>query len=40
MEIIHKENNGIVCITIIGRMGAELAPELEKVIKAIAKERR
>ena len=36
MDIIQKEKNGIVCVTIRGRMGAELSPKLEKVIKAIA----
>ncbi len=35
MEFILKDENGIVCITIKGRMGAELAPELEKAIKKI-----
>lgn len=35
MKIIQKENNGIVCITIKGRMGAELSPNFEKVIKEI-----
>ena len=35
IEIIQKENNGIVCVAIRGRMGAELAPEFEKVIREI-----
>jgi anti-anti-sigma factor len=35
MEIILKENNGIVCITINSRMGSELSPELERIIKEI-----
>ncbi len=35
MEFILKDENGIICITIKGRMGAELAPELELVIKEI-----
>ena len=35
MEIIQKENNGIFCITINGRMGSELSPELERIIKEI-----
>jgi len=35
MEIIQKENNGIVCIAINGRMGSELSPELERTIKDI-----
>jgi len=35
MEINQKEKNGIVCITIKGRMGAELSPELEKAIQKI-----
>ena len=35
MEIIQKENNGIVYITINGRMGSELSPELERIIKEI-----
>ena len=33
MEIIQKEENGVVCITIQGRMGSELSPKFEKVIK-------
>ena len=35
MEFILKEKNGIVCITIKGRMGSELSPKFEKVIKEI-----
>ena len=35
MKIDQKEKNGIVCITIKGRMDAELSPELEKAIKKI-----
>ena len=35
MKINQTEKNGIVCITINGRMGAELSPELEKTIKKI-----
>jgi anti-anti-sigma factor len=35
MEINQNEKNGIVCITIKGRMGAELSPELEKAIQKI-----
>jgi len=35
MEIYQAEKNGIVCITIKGRMGTELSPELEKAIKKI-----
>jgi len=35
MEINQKEKNGIVCITIKGRMGAELSSELDKVIQKI-----
>ena len=35
MEIIQKENSGIVCITINGRMGSELSPALEGTIKEI-----
>ena len=35
MEINQKEKNGVVCITIKGRMSAELAPELEGTIKRI-----
>ena len=35
MDLNQKEKNGIVYITIKGRMGAELAPELEKVIREI-----
>ena len=35
MEIIQEEKNGIVCVTVKGRMEAQLAPEFEKTIKAI-----
>ena len=35
MEIDQKEENGIVCITIKGRMGGELLPQFERVIKEI-----
>lgn len=35
MNIIQQEHNGIVCVTIMGRMEAHLAPEFEKVIKKI-----
>ena len=35
MEIDQKEKNGVVCITIKGRAGSELSPELEIVIKKI-----
>jgi anti-anti-sigma factor len=35
MIINQNEKNGIVCITVNGRMGAELSPELEKTIKKI-----
>jgi anti-sigma B factor antagonist len=35
MEVIHKEKNGIVCVTIKGRMSAEVTPELEGAIKKI-----
>ena len=35
MEVIQKENNGIVCVTIKGRMSAEVTAELEGAIKKI-----
>lgn len=35
MEIIEEEKNGIVCVTIKGRMEARLSPELERTTKAI-----
>ena len=35
MKIIQEEQNGIVCITINSRMGTELSPELERIIKEI-----
>jgi anti-anti-sigma factor len=35
MEIIREEKNGIVCVTVKGRMESQLAPEFEKAIKAI-----
>lgn len=35
MEIIQEEKNGIVCVTVKGRMEAELAYEFEETIKEI-----
>jgi anti-anti-sigma factor len=35
MEIIQKEKNGIVCVTVKGRMEAGLALAFEKTIKEI-----
>ena len=35
MEIIQKEQNGIVLVTVKGRMEARLPPELDNVIKDI-----
>ena len=35
MEIIQKEKNGVVCLTVKGRMEARLSPELERTIEAI-----
>ena len=35
MEIIQEEKNGIVCVTVMGRMEALLAQEFEKTIKEI-----
>lgn len=41
MKIIQEEYNGIVCVTVRGRMEAQLAPAFEKVIKdIIASDRR
>ncbi|MBW2432722.1 MAG: STAS domain-containing protein [Deltaproteobacteria bacterium] len=37
MEIIQKEENGIVCVTVKGRIEARLSPELERTIAAILK---
>jgi anti-anti-sigma factor len=37
MEIIQKEKNGIVCVTVKGCMEARLSPELERTIEAILK---
>lgn len=37
MEIIQKEENGIVCVTVKGRMETRLSPELERTIAAILK---
>ena len=37
MEIIQKEKNGIVCLSVKCRMQARLSPELERTIKAILK---
>ena len=33
MDIIQKEKNGIVCVSIKGRIEAELSAEFEKVGK-------
>ena len=35
MKLNQNKKNGIVCITLNGKMGAELSPELEKVINTI-----
>ena len=35
MEVFQKEQNGIVLVTVKGRMEARLTPELENVIKDI-----
>ena len=35
MEIVQEEKNGIVCITINGRLDGESSPEAEKVIRDI-----
>ncbi|MGD8521150.1 MAG: STAS domain-containing protein [Desulfobacterales bacterium] len=35
VEIIQKEKNGIVCVTVKGGIEAELVPEFEKKIKKI-----
>ena len=37
MEIFQKEKNGIVCVTVKGRMEASLSPELDRTINAILK---
>ena len=37
MEIIQVEKNGIVCVTVKGRMEASLSPELDRTINAILK---
>jgi anti-anti-sigma factor len=38
MEIIQKEENGIVSIEIIGRLDADSSPEAEKVVKDAIKD--
>jgi anti-anti-sigma factor len=38
MEIVQKEENGIVCIEIIGRLDADSSPEAEKVVKDAIKD--
>ena len=35
MQIIQEEKNGVVCVTVKGRMEAQLAPEFKKTIKEI-----
>jgi len=35
MKIIQEEKNGIVCVSVKGRMEARLSPELERTIEAI-----
>ena len=37
MEIIQKEENGIVSIAIKGRLDADSSPEAEKVVKDVLK---
>jgi anti-sigma B factor antagonist len=37
MKIIREEKNGIMCVTVKGRMEAQLSPELERTIEAILK---
>jgi anti-anti-sigma factor len=37
MEIVQKEENGIVSIAIIGRLDADSSPEAEKVVKEALK---
>ena len=37
MEITQLEKNGIVCVTVKGRMDARLSPELERTIAKIIK---
>lgn len=37
MEIIQSQKNGIVCVTIKGRMDARLSSELERTIEGILK---
>jgi anti-anti-sigma factor len=37
MEIVQEEKNGIVCVTIKGRMETRLSPELELTIETILK---
>lgn len=37
MQIIQEEKNGVVCVTVKGRMEARLSPELEHTIDAILK---
>ncbi len=33
MDIIRKEKNGIVCVSVKGKTTAELNPEFEEVVK-------
>jgi len=35
MDIIQKEKNGIVCVSVEGRTEAELSPAFEEVVKQI-----
>ena len=37
MDIVQEEKNGVVCVTVKGRMEARLSPELERTIEAILK---
>lgn len=37
MKIIQKDKNGIVCVTVKGRMEARLSQELERTIEVILK---
>ena len=37
MDIIQKEKNGIVCVSVKGRMDTDFAPKFEKAINTIVK---
>lgn len=38
MKIAHQEKDGVICLTIVGRLDADSAPEAETTVKGFLKE--